>query len=166
MSHSEKHDGKLQALETNCDKCILKKMAICPYLQEIEECHLFNDLQSQKMFDGFKEEKRRFPRMTTSVPAFISKGGSGEAKLHIGSLMDISLGGLRISIPRAMKHKVLTIPQTNEFEIMIALPDENEPIHLKCKSRRVTYSKDNIDVGAFIIDTDFRSYKALVHYCM
>jgi Acetyltransferase (isoleucine patch superfamily) len=117
--------------------------------------------KSQKMFNGFKKEKRRFPRMT-----FISKGGSGEAKSHIGSIMDISLGGLRISIPREMEHKVLTGSQMNEFEIMIALPDENEPIHLNCKSLRVTYSKDNIDVGASIIDSDFRSYRALIHYLL
>ena len=141
-------------------------MDICPYLEAIEQCHLFNDLQSQKMFNGFKKEKRQYPRMATSVPAFISKGGSKEAKLHIGSIMDISLGGVRISIPRAMKHKVLTDPLTNEFEIIIALPDENEPIHLKCKSRRVSYSKDNMDIGASIIDTDIHNYKALKSYLM
>lgn len=166
MSHNDEYDGKLQALETNCGKCVLKKWNICPYLEAIETCHLFNDIQSQKVFNGFKKEKRQYPRMTTSVPAFIGKGGSGKAKLHIGTILDISLGGLRISIPRAMKHKVLTGPQANEFEIMIALPDENEPIHLKCKSRRMTYSKDNIDVGASIIDANFISYKALKNYLL
>ena len=166
MRHNEVEDGQLQDLQTNCNQCVLKKEEICPYLEQIVNCHLFNDSKNRKVFNGFKKEKRQYPRIITSIPAFISNGGSGEEKLRIGSIVDISLGGLRISIPRGMKYKVLIGPQTTEFEIITTLPDENKPIQLKCKSQRVVYSKDNIHVGASIIDADFHSYKAFKNYLM
>jgi hypothetical protein len=130
------------------------------------DCHLFSDLKSRKVFNDFKKEKRQYPRIITSIPAFISNGAKGEANLHIGSIIDMSLSGLRISIPKGMKHKVLTGPQTTKFELITKLPDGNKPIHLKCKSQRVIYSGDNIHVGASIIDADSRSYKAFKNYLM
>ncbi|HET6459338.1 MAG TPA: PilZ domain-containing protein [Syntrophales bacterium] len=166
MRHSEVRDLQLWDLQTDCNQCVLKTEEVCPYLETIVNCHLFNDLKSRRVFNGFKKEKRLYPRIITSIPAFISNDGSGKENLHIGSITDISLGGLRISIPRGMKHEVLTARQTPEFEIITKLPDENTPIHLKCKSQRVVYSKDNIHVGASIVDADSRSYKSFKNYLM
>ena len=65
-----------------------------------------------------------------------------------------------------MKYKVLNGRKTTEFEIITKLPKGNKPIHLKCKSQRVVAAKDNIHVGASVIDADFRSIKALKNYVM
>ena len=158
---------QLRDLQTNCNQCVLKKEGNCPYIEQIVNCHLFNDLKSREVFYVFKKEKRQHPRIITSIPAFISGGSSGEEKLRIGSIVDISLGGLRISIPRGMKHEVLNGLQATEFEIITKLPNENKPIHLKCKSKRAVYSKDNIHVGAsVVIDVASRSYKAFKNYLM
>jgi len=166
MRHNEVHGGQLQYLQTNCNQCVLEKEEICPYLETIENCHLFKDSRSRDVFHGFKKDKRQYPRIITSIPAFISNGRSGKEKLPIGSIIDISLGGLRISIPRGMKYKVLNGSKTTEFEIITKLPNGNKPIHLKCKSQRVVSSKDNIHVGASVIDADFRSYRAFKNYLM
>lgn len=166
IRHNEVQDGQLQDLQTNCNQCVLKREDLCPYLETIVNCHLFNDLKSRKVFSGFKNEKRQYPRIATSIPAFISNGRSREEKLRIGSIIDISLGGLRISIPRGMKHEVLNGLQATEFEIITKLPNENKPIHLKCKSKRAVYSKDNIHVGASVIDVASRGYKAFKNYLM
>jgi PilZ domain len=166
MGHNEVRGGKLQNLQTNCDQCVLKIEEICPYLETIENCHLFSDLRNREAFNGFEKEKRQYPRIITSIPAFISKGRSGGEKLPVGSITDISLGGLQISIPRGMKYKVLNGRKTTEFEIITKLPKGNKPIHLKCKSQRVVSSKDSIRVGASVIDADFRSYRAFKNYLM
>lgn len=150
MRRTEGKDEQLPDSQTNCNQCVIKKEGNCPYIEQIIDCHLFKDLRSREVSHVFKKEKRRHPRMITSIPAFIS-GGSVEEKLPIGSIVDISLGGLLISIPRETKHKVLTDPQMTEFEIITTLPDRDQPIHLKCKSRRVVHHKDNIHVGASII---------------
>jgi hypothetical protein len=166
MWQTEMKDGQIQDLQTNCNQCALKNEEICPYIEAIVNCHLFNDLKRRKAFNGFKKEKRQYPRIITSIPAFISSDSSREGKLRIGSIIDISLGGLRISIPKGMKHKVLTSPQTTKFELITKLPDGNKPIHLKCKLQGVVYSGDNINVGASIIDADSRSYTAFKNYLM
>jgi hypothetical protein len=166
MRHDEVMDVQLQDLRTNCNKCVLKREEICPYIETIVNCHLFSDLKSREVSKGFKKEKRQYPRIITSIPAFISNGRSGEEKLRIGLIIDISLGGLRISIPKGMKYKVLNGSKTTEFQIIAKLPDGNKPIHLKCKSRRVVPYKDNIHVGASVIDADFHSYKAFKSYLM
>jgi hypothetical protein len=150
MMHNEVRDEQLQDIQTNCNQCVLKKEGSCPYIEQILNCHLFKDLRSREVSYVFKKEKRQYPRIVTSIPAFIS-GGSVAEKLCIGSIVDISRGGLLISIPRGMKHKVLTDPQKTEFEIITTLPDGDQPIHLKCKSQRVVHYKDNIHVGASII---------------
>ena len=151
MKHNEVKDKQLQDTQTNCSQCVLRKEDLCPYIEQIADCHLFKDLKSREVSYVFKKEKRQHPRIIASIPAFISSGSSGEERLRIGSIVDISLGGLLISIPKGMKHKVLTGPQTTEFEIITTLPDDNKPIHLKCKSQRVVYYKDIIHVGASII---------------
>ena len=166
MRHNEVKGGKVQYLLTNCSQCILKKEEICPYLEQIAHCHLFKDMKSRDVVNGFKKEKRQYPRIITSIPAFISNGRSGKEKLRIGSIVDISLGGLRISIPKGMKHEVLTGPKTTEFEIITKLPDGTKPIHLTCKSQRVLSYKDDIHVGASVVHADFRSYKAFKNYLM
>jgi hypothetical protein len=151
MRHNEVKEGQSQDLQTNCNQCVLKKENICPYIEQIVDCHLFKDLRNREVSYTFKKERRQHPRIITSIPAFISSGDSEEEKLRIGSIIDISLGGLLISIPKGTKHQVLTGPQTTEFEIITTLPDENKPKHLKCKSRRVIHYRDNIHVGASII---------------
>jgi PilZ domain len=166
MRHNEVKGGQVQYLQTNCSQCVLKKEEICPYLEQIANCHLFSEQKGRNVFNGFTKEKRQYPRMITSIPAFVRNGGSGEAKSHIGSIIDMSLGGLRISIPRGRKYGRLTDPQTTEFEIVTVLPDKDEPIYLKCKSRRVAYFKDDIHVGTSIIDADIRSYEAFKNYLM
>ena len=166
IKHNEDHHEQLHDLETNCNICALKEMDLCPYLERLAKCHIFNALKGQKVFNNINKEKRRYTRTITSIPAFINKNGSRKAIIPIGSIMDISLGGLRVSIPRGMKYKVLTGLRKTGFEITFTLPGEKEPIHVNCKSRRVVDSEDNIHVGASIIDADFNSYTALANYLM
>jgi len=84
MRHNEVKGGQVQYLQTNCSQCVLKKEELCPYLEQIMNCHLFKDLKSGEVFNGFKKEKRQYPRIITSIPAFISNGRSGKEKLRIG----------------------------------------------------------------------------------
>ena len=69
-------DEQLQDLQTNCNQCFLKKDGTCPYIETIVDCHLFRDLKSREVSYAFKKEKRKHPRITTSIPAFISSDGS------------------------------------------------------------------------------------------
>jgi hypothetical protein len=49
MKHNKVNNEELQHLETNCNKCALKKSELCPYLEEVAKCHMFHDLKAQRI---------------------------------------------------------------------------------------------------------------------
>jgi hypothetical protein len=135
-------------------------------LSSMIEIVLSNYLKEKKALKGIKKEKRQYPRKTVSVPAFINQNISGEKKLHAGSVTNISLGGVHISIPQDIPGEVIFDPEKSKFEIIFTLPGENRPIRLTCESRRMVDSKEALHVGASFVDADFNSYKALNTYLM
>ena len=155
---------QLQDLQTNCNQCVLKKEELCPYLETIMDCYLFNDLKSREIFGSFKKEKRQYPRKAVSVPAVINQQESGQT--GTGAITEISLGGVRLLIPKDFKHQILIDSRGSRFEIVFSLPAENKPIRLSCESARVVDAEDSIQVGAFFVDADFKSYKTLQTYLM
>ncbi len=54
MKRNEMKDQQFQDLHANCDQCILKKEGNCPYIEEIVDCHLFNDSRVEKYFMSSK----------------------------------------------------------------------------------------------------------------
>jgi len=157
-------NGQLQDLQTNCNQCVLKKEELCPYLETIMDCYLFNDLKSREIFGSFKNEKRQYPRKALSVPAVINQQESGQT--GIGAITEISLGGVRLLIPKDFKHRILIDSRRSRFEIVFSLPAENKPIRLSCESNRVVDGEDGVQVGACFVGTDSRSYKAFKNYLM
>jgi len=130
------------------------------------EIILTNYVKEKKLFKSTKREKRQYPRKAISVPAFINRHNSEEAKLHAGSITDISLNGVCVSIPRDVHSEMSGDQEKSNFEIIFTLPNEKRPVHLMCEPRRITDSKEFIQVGASFVDADFLSYKALQTYLM
>ena len=128
------------------------------------EMALTNFLKERKAFRGVEKEKRQYPRKTLSVPAVINQQEQGH--MGIGSITEISLGGVKVLIPKEFKRQILIDSQGSRFEIVFNLPAENKPIRLSCESTRVVDAEDSIHVGAFFVDADFKSYKALQTYLM
>jgi len=49
MNHKKMDNEKLLNLKTNCNKCSRKKSNSCPYLEELVNCNMFNDLKGQRI---------------------------------------------------------------------------------------------------------------------
>ena len=128
------------------------------------EIALTNYLKERKAFQSVDKEKRQYPRKALSVPAVINQQESGQT--GIGAITEISLGGVRVLIPKDFKHQILIDPQGSRFEIVFNLPAENKPIRLSCESSRVVDAEDSIHIGAFFVDADFRNCRALQTYLM
>ena len=128
------------------------------------EMALTDYLEERKAFQGVEKEKRQYPRKALSVPAVINQQEPGQ--MGIGAITEISLGGVKVLIPKDFKHQILIDTQGSRFEIVFNLPAENKPIRLSCESNRVVDAEDSIHVGAFFVDADFKSYKALQTYLM
>jgi hypothetical protein len=128
------------------------------------EMALSNYLKARKAFQGVEKEKRLYPRKALSVPAVINQQKPGQTE--IGAITEISLGGVRVLIPKDSKHQILVDSQGSRFEIVFILPAENKPIRLCCESKRVVDAEESIQVGAIFVDADFKSYKTLQTYLM
>ncbi len=118
------------------------------------------------MANGKDKEKRHHSRKAILAPTLIKKYDLVGTMLCTGAITNISLGGVRITIPRDVKSEITIDPQKSKFEIVFTLPNEKRPIYLACESLRVVNAKESIHVGAVFIDADLRSYKALQTYLM
>lgn len=43
MKLNEVKNEELQNLKTDCNKCTLRKRDVCPYLEEVANCRMFDD---------------------------------------------------------------------------------------------------------------------------
>jgi len=125
---------------------------------------LANYLKEYKMVSETNKEKRHHPRKSILAPTLIKKYGLVKKTLCTGAITDISLGGVRITIPKDIKYEISLDPRTSKFEIVFILPNENRPICFACESCRVDKSDESIHIGAAFIDGDIQSYKALQTY--
>ncbi len=130
------------------------------------EMALTNYLKQRKAFKGVEKEKRQYPRKVLAVPAVINQREHGHGQTGIGAITEISLGGVKILIPKDFKHQTMIETQGSRFEIVFILPAENKPIKLSCESKRVVNTEDSVHVGAVFVDADFKSYKTLQTYLM
>jgi hypothetical protein len=133
-------------------------------LSSIIEFILTRYLKERKVFLDVKNEKRQYPRKTLSIPAIINKQSLKE--VIVGAITEISLGGVKVLIPRDSNNEIISDSQDTMFEIVFTLPAVNVPIKLACESKRVVDSPDNIHIGAAFVDTNFQSYRALQAYLM
>ena len=118
------------------------------------------------MFKETNKERRHHPRKVILAPTLINKYDLVGTKLGVGEITDISLGGVRITIPKEVKYEISLDPQASKFNIAFTLPNGNRVISLACESCRVDNSEESIHVGAAFIDADLQSYKALQAYLM
>ena len=109
-------------------------------------------------------ERRRFNRKKVALPAFI-KGAEKQKRIHhAGVIVDISLGGLRISLPKECVSNIYTDTEKARFETSFVLPEENRSIKATCKPHRVVPQNGNIQVAASFVDVDFVNYQQLQQY--
>jgi len=135
-------------------------------ISSVIETILYNHMKTLKLHQGCEQEQRRYTRKQVSLPAFIlDQNKDAEPKgFRTGKVLDISLGGIRLSIPQGVKLEISSDGDTNEFHIVFTLPDATQPINMKCKPQRVSDSGEDVYVGASFVDGDFHSYQNLQKY--
>jgi len=135
-------------------------------ISAVIENTIYNHLKGKKALHGLEKERRLYPRKQVSLPAFIMDTSSGVKEFKTGKVLDISLGGIRLSIPRGLKLEISTDSETSEFHIIFTLPEATQPLNLRCKSQRVVEYEEDIQIGASFVDSDFNSYQTLQQYLM
>ncbi|PKN70768.1 MAG: hypothetical protein CVU54_03795 [Deltaproteobacteria bacterium HGW-Deltaproteobacteria-12] len=128
---------------------------------------LYQYLSVKKVLQNIEKERRQYIRRPVSLPALVMDKNDEENKaLQTGKVLDISLGGLLISIPRGYKLDVAEDSETNECDIIFTLPEALQPITMKCKTQRKFESEKDVQIGAEFVDSDFHSYQTLQKHLM
>ena len=129
-------------------------------LSSIIETVLFNYLKDKSGLKNLKSERRNYPRKEVSLPAFVYKRDSKESTLQTGIIFDLSLGGLRVSIPEDYDAE-----QDGQFDTIFTIPTEKTPIKMKCTIKRILDGTENTkEIGADFVDGDFPGYQKLHKY--
>ena len=110
------------------------------------------------------KERRTAERKQIGCQACIGEDRSKTGGFAMGTILDISIEGVRFSVPNGQKLEIKTDGETTEFSISFSLPDNHWPVGAKCRPVRIVESADEVQIGAMFVDTDIRSYHALRQY--
>jgi hypothetical protein len=110
-------------------------------------------------------ERRRYPRKQVSVPAFVETSGL-QSCVKGGLLVDVSLGGMCVSLSDDYLAAVGEGGAATEFETSFILPDATDPVRMLCKSEWVMPAGGAFHVGASFQDGAFADYQHLQRYLM
>ena len=124
--------------------------------------NVLHDYLNQKRIPPSDKEKRRHPRREVSLPAFTSLGDSEGA--HPSIIHDISLGGLRLSLPKEARVSIHEDEEKTYIDILFALPAEKSPVKMRCKPGRIRQTNGEIEVGVAFADCDFPNYQKVQNY--
>ena len=133
-------------------------------LSSMIENILYAYLESRKEYKQVREDKRRFPRKSLAVPALIRDLGSADTTMQAGVVLDLSLGGLQISLPDNYQYEISEDKEASRISIVFTLPDSKRPLAMQCVPKRVYPYEGATTIGASFIDTDFASQQALQNY--
>lgn len=112
-----------------------------------------NHLKENKTLKYADEKRRRFERKSTGFSCFIGGADTQARDLITATVLDISHGGVRVSIPKGEDIDLNSI-FGETFIVIFTLPNCNWPIRLECKSQRVFDHEDDVHIGAVIVNPD------------
>jgi len=125
---------------------------------------LYDHIEKRKSAMTFREEKRRFPRKNVSVPALISMPGAPLSEPLVGMLVDISLGGMRISVPGGAPLTLQADGESSRLSIVFTLPHIKKALTVQAVPRHVFKYEDDTGIGTSFVDADLATYQMLRTY--
>jgi hypothetical protein len=129
------------------------------------ELILTDYLKKNQDFPEREQERRRYQRKRVTIPAYV-KTRDARASQHGAVILDMSLGGMCLSVPKECVKQINEAGENSEFEASFALPDSNKSIAFVCKPERTVPSNGNVYVGASFRDAEFANYQHLQQYLM
>jgi hypothetical protein len=113
---------------------------------------------------GIDPDRRSSERRKVSLPAFIGDAHSDTRIFEMGTVLDISLGGIRFSVPNETTIALRTDGDTDELSVIFTLPSNHWRTNVICRPQRILESANNIQVGASVLNPDYFYTKALHVY--
>ena len=121
-------------------------------------------LQSNRGFQVISQNQRRSDRKKVNLTAFIGKPRSQSQDFVKGNILDISLGGIRFSVPKGTEMEILADDKTTEYNVVFTIPDTPWQTKVNCRFKRVMEFGEAVQVGAAFVNADFMTYAQLQKY--
>jgi len=122
-------------------------------------------LKIDKALKGIHRDRRHPERKEVILPAFIGEVHSQAEKFGTGTILDISIGGIRLSVPKGTNLEKIGI-ETDEFSVTFSLTSKPQPIKVKCQPKWVSDSTEAVQIGAAFVDPNFQIHETLQKYLM
>jgi hypothetical protein len=129
---------------------------------------LIETILSQTLVKRREQEadQRKYPRKREKIPIIIHGTSTNNYYYHSGEIQDLSLGGIRIRIPRNCKCRLRPDDDDNTFEILFKIHQTDEPIIIKCASRRFEKRPEGTIIGAVFQEAELQSYQQLLTHLL
>ncbi len=125
---------------------------------------LYAYLRDGEALKQAKEERRRYPRKTVDASALISGLAPDSKDLAAGIVLNISLGGLQVSIPSSYHYEIKEDKETARISVIFTLPQSKKALSVKCVPRHLERNNGETNIGASFCDSDFMSYQVIQGY--
>ncbi len=122
------------------------------YLRDNRECR------------GLHQSRRCLERKKVRIPAFIGDPQWQRKNFERCHILDISFGGVQVSVPKETKIGFEKDGGGREMRIVFTLEDCPWPVHLKCHLKRAQEAEDEVRMGATLVDPDFHTFTTLQRY--
>ena len=137
-----------------------QRMSVSAIIESI----ICRQLKTCRERDEFGEERRRFERKKVSLPAFIGTADAKAFEFETGSILDLSLNGIRFSLADStVLSRHADMAQT-EFNVIFTLPNERRAVKVRCLPKQIHDLNGEVHIGAAFVDADFTSCQALQQY--
>ena len=136
----------------------------CQNVSSVIESIVYDYLKGNKDFKGIHQNRRRLERKKVHLQAFIGDPRWQRREFEEGTILDISFGGIQLSVPKGTRIEIKSDSDTKEIRVNFTLAGCLWPINLKCHLQRASELKDEVLIGATIVDPDLYAYTAMQKY--
>jgi hypothetical protein len=113
---------------------------------------------------GINQDRRRSERRRVVLPAFIGNAHSDTRDFGTGTVLDISQGGIRFSVPKGTTIELRVDGDRTEFSVIFTLPSNHWRTNVICRPQRISESVNHFQIGASVLNPDYFYTKSLHEY--
>ena len=134
-----------------------RKTTVSSVVDDIVRSHFKESKESDKP----EHDRRRFERKVVDLSAYLGNSNWQRREFEAITILDISIGGVKFSIPKGTKLEIKTGCEIDKFIIIFRLPNYSWPISIEISPQRIFETEHEIQIGAALLNPDYCAYTAL-----
>ncbi len=137
-----------------------KQMSVSCLIDAILQKHLIEN----KRFEDHALDRRRTPRKTVSLSAYLGDSNWQRRDFQEIEILDLSINGVRFSLPKTASLQIINGKEIDKYIIIFRLPDYSWPLNVQITPQRIFETDKEVQIGASLINPDYCTYTAMQQY--